>query len=177
MSNRDGDVFVFVFFPLLIFVCGLVAVLCARNCSARSIYRYLPGGKEEYDEVTQDIADPELEVGSVIIGKKYMVSAKAFTSARFAIIELSDIAIVYKQVTRTRYYGVITVSKTNALAVHKDMIKHPITYQMRDANVMEILRYFFEEFPTIYVGFDQSLINKWRQNPSKEVLGDYRCEQ
>jgi hypothetical protein len=177
MSEGEGDVFLFVFFPILIFICGLVAVLCARNCSARSIYKYLPGGKEEFDEVSSDIAYPKLHLGSIIIGEKYMICSNVFALGRNVIAELNDIVMVYKQVTRTRYYGVVTVGKTNALVVYKDAVKQPLDLTMRDANVMEILKYFYDNFPTVFVGFNQTLVNKWRQNPSKEILEGYRREQ
>jgi len=152
-------------------VCGtsiaLMIFFARRTANMEPIYKLFPRGKAEYEEMCLDLENPLYNEEEVIIGSKYMVSAKAHYKG--SVVNLSKLAMVYKSITQNKVYG-INAGKIYKVAFHEDGRKNYKEFQMREEQVHEILIYLANNFPDVIIGYRKELVRQWYKNPSKTAL-------
>ena len=153
-------------------VCGtsiaLMIFFARRTANMEPIYKLFPRGKAEYEEMCLDLENPLYNEEEVIIGSKYMVSAKAY-GYKQSVVNLSKLAMVYKSILQTKVYG-INAGRTYKLVFHEDGRKNYKEFQMREEQVHEILIYLANNFPDVIIGYRKELVRQWYKNPSKTAL-------
>ena len=146
---------------------ALMIFFACRTANMEPIYKLFPRGKAEYEEMCLDLENPLYNEGEVIIGSKYMVSAKAHYKG--SVVDLSKLAMVYKSILQTKVNG-INAGRTYKVVFHEDGRKNYKEFQMGEEQVHKILIYLANNFPDVIIGYRKELVKKWYKNPSKTAL-------
>ena len=134
----------------------------------KSLYSVLSGGKEEFDEITKDFENPSFKNESVIVGSKYMAGATPLAKTD-TFITLEKLAILHVEVFRKKTYG-ITISKSFRICCYEDGYSNPKKLGMDERETKEVLAYFNDNYPDVFLGYHKDIIAGWSKQPYKSEL-------
>lgn len=124
-------------------------------------------------EIENEMLAPTASINKVSVTNTWLVSRhRGFHAAR-----LQDIVWVYRHVTKTKYYGVITVRTDHAVHVW-DRFGQKIEVQLKEKQANELIELVVQHAPWAIAGYTDELQQVWsKQRADLIVAVDERRQQ
>lgn len=124
-------------------------------------------------DIEHELLAPQATLDKVTVTDNWLVSRKGgFDAAR-----LQDIVWIYRHVTKTKYYGVVTVNTTHAVHLW-DRFGQKIEVQLKAKQVDELLDLVARHAPWALAGYSDELNRAWsKQRPDIIAAVDQRRQQ
>lgn len=166
--------------PLLL-LCAVGLVLAARRSQepeTHPIMRRLATYGMADDmarQIEHELLMPRATRHNVRITERWVVYSKGAT---FDAMRLQDVLWVYKHVTKTKYYGVITVAKHYAVHLHDRHGRVMKIALRKEARTNEVLEMIMAAAPWVIAGFDSNIEQAWKkQRPELIAAVEQRRQQ
>lgn len=117
-------------------------------------------------EIEHELLIPRATLHNVRVTQNWIVYSKGAT---FDAMRLDQVLWVYKHVTKTKYYGVITVAKNYAIHLHDRNGRVMKIALRKEARTNDVLEMLMAAAPWVIAGFDPNIEKAWKKQRAELI--------
>lgn len=134
-----------------------IIYLVIRYTAKKSLSRFT---EDELNRIDRDIESTEINEGYGVTRDAIVVN-----KSRFFIYPIKDLVWIYKQVTATKLYGVLTVSKSSVIVIAGRDHKRYTFKTKNKSNIVEFLKFELDQYnKSVIYGYSTEFDLMFRKN-------------